>query len=83
MSGVTQRSYNISHIVTLVESAELLRRKTHHLHYKCDGAFVNVGASNGEWHALALLVDTHDDEVASLAAHGNQWSFDFEQEHPF
>ncbi len=53
------------------------------LHYQGNGAFFYVGISNGQRHALTVVVYTDDDEVACLAALGNEWSFHIETEYLF
>ena len=78
---IAQRSYDISHIVANVQGTEFLRRQSYHLDNQRDSALVNVCTSNGQWHTFTFLVDTYNDEVASLAALGNQRSFHLEEKY--
>ena len=80
MSGIAQRTHDVGHVVAFVQHAELLRRETHLLDNESDGSFLNIGTGNGQRHALAFLVDAHNDKITGLAALGNQRSLDLEKE---
>ena len=80
LGGIAKRTNHIRHVVAYVQGTEFLRRESNHLDYQCDGAFVDVGSGNGKWHALTFLANTHYHKVASLAALGDQWSFNLEEE---
>ena len=77
---IAQRTNHVSYVVALVEGTELLGREAHLLYYQCDGSALNVGSTDGQRHALALLVNAHDDKVAGLAALGNQRGLYLERE---
>ena len=81
MSGISERSYHIGHIVAHIEVAELDGRKSHFLNDDGDGAALDVGISNGQRHAFAFLAYANNDEIAGFSAFGNQRSLEFEKEH--
>ena len=80
MCRITKRTYHVGNHVALVKAAQLGRRQSNGLHDKSDGAAGNVSLGNGERHALAKLVDAHDDKVASLAALGDEGCLHFQKE---
>ena len=80
---VAEWSHHVVNLIALVQGAELGRRKSYLLYHQGDGAFLDVGIGDGQRHALAVVIYTDDDEVASLAALGDEWSFHIETEYLF
>ena len=80
---VSEWTYHVVNLIVLVQGAELGRRKSYLLYHQCDGAFLDISIGDGERHTLAVVIYTDDDEVASLAALGDEWSFHIETEYLF
>ena len=80
LRGITQRTYHVGYIITCIQCAEFLRRKTHHLDHQCDRTFLDVSASDGQRHTLTFLTYAYDDEITSLTALGNQRSLNLKEE---
>ena len=83
MGRVAEWSHHVVNLIALVQSAELGRGETYLLYHQRDGAFLDVGIGDGQRHTFAVVIYTDDDEVASLAALGDEWSFHIETEYLF
>ena len=80
---VAEWSHHVVNLIALVQGAKLGRGESYLLYHQRDGAFLDVGIGDGQRHALAVVIYTDDDEVASLAALGDEWSFHIETEYLF
>ena len=83
MGRVAEWSHHVVNLIALVQGAEFGRGEAYLLYHQGDGAFLDVGIGDGKRHALAVVIYTDDDEVASLAALGDEWSFHIETEYLF
>ena len=80
---VAEWSHHVVNLIALVQGAKLGRGESYLLYHQRDGTFLDVGIGDGQRHALAVVIYTDDDEVASLAALGDEWSFHIETEYLF
>ena len=67
MSGLAKRTYHVGYHVTSLQLAESVGGETYTLHYKSDGAALDVRVSDGKRNTLALLSYTDDYEVTGTA----------------
>ena len=81
MRRISQRTYHIGKIFTLVQRTHLHGREAHFLHHHGDGTFLDVGICNGQRHTLSMLTHPDNDEIASLSAAGNEGGFNLKEKY--
>ena len=79
--GFAKRTDYVCNLLSYFHVAEPGRGKSNFLYYEGDGTLIGIGPSYGEWHTLAFLSATYDDEMSCLAALGDKGCFYFEFEY--
>ena len=78
---ITERTNHVGNIITFVQLTEFCRRKTYFLYNNGYCTLLNVCIGNGKRHTLALVTYSDNDKVTCLAALGNHWCLNLEEEY--
>ena len=76
IGGTAQGAHKVADVVALVQGAQRVGGEADLLEDDGDGALLPVTAGDGQGHALALLVNAEDDELACLCLAGNEGGLD-------
>ena len=80
MGGIAKRTNNIGDVVAYIQVAQLDARQTYFLNNQSDGATLNVGIGNGQWHALSFMANANNHKMAGFPTFGNQRGFHLKKE---